>query len=427
MLHAREQLAATLLLLAAAPNTHSEEELPECEAGESPYMNKEKAPIQNMHQAAPQSDNRKAYAELPSCITILTQDDFTYTEQIAQLSLGGGEPGGGEPGRPWVVDFYTTSRADVKKTRLSEDDELSFLAAAELAQDTCGFAVCNLNEAVQGRARAFPAYPATFAYAQTNMFRGRMIASPWKGNRTIRALVETCLDHAKQELAPELLAKLEAAEEAHAEKQAVWKAEQAEKDKELEEREKEKRKAREEAAKEYEKTASKVYELRSGSQASFEAMVFGQSQLTMVMFYAPWCDHCKALRPVWEEAAREFASMAKFVAVDATVSRQDWGRDHGTPQRVEIHFEHPRLHRAARTQEDCGGRCGGLSDHQAVPAALRRDQRRRGVQEHGQGKGPHAGGPIVIHRASSHPDAGPRSDRRRGAGARPGRGRPGRR
>ena len=81
-----------------------------------------------------------------------------------------------------------------------------------------------LNEAVQGRARAFPAYPATFAYAQTNMFRGRMIASPWKGNRTIRALVETCLDHAKQELAPELLAKLEAAEEAHAEKQAVWKA-----------------------------------------------------------------------------------------------------------------------------------------------------------------------------------------------------------
>ena len=372
--HAREQLAATLLLLlAAAPNTHSEEELPECEAGESPYMNKEKAPIQNMHQAAPQSDNRKAYAELPACITTLTQEDFSFGEQIAQLSLDGGEPE-----RPWIVDFYTTSRADVKK-RLSEDDELSFLAAAELAKGICGFAVCNLNEAVKGRARAFPAYPATFAYAQTNMFRGRMFASPWKGNRTIRALVETCLDHAKQELAPELLAKLEAAEvsghdipgiwvaffqecqqyrcgqEVHAEKQAVWKAEQAEKDKELEEREKEKRKAREEAAEEYEKTASKVYELRSGSQASFDAMVLEQSQLTMVMFYAPWCDHCKALRPVWEEAAREFASMAKFVAVDATVSRQDWGRDHGTPQRVGIHFKYPCLHRAARAQEDCWG------------------------------------------------------------------------
>ena len=205
--HALEQLAATLLLLlAAAPNTHSEEELPECEAGESPYMNKEKAPIQNMHQAAPQSDNRKAYAELPASITTLTQEDFSFGEQIAQLSLGGGEPE-----RPWIVDFYTTSRTDVKK-RLSEDDELSFLAAAELAKGICGFAVCNLNEAVKGRARAFPAYPATFAYAQTNMFRGRMFASPWKGNRTIRALVETCLDHAKQELAPELLAKLEAAE-----------------------------------------------------------------------------------------------------------------------------------------------------------------------------------------------------------------------
>ena len=414
--HAREQLAATLLLLlAAAPNTHSEEELPECEAGESPYMNKEKAPIQNMHQAAPQSDNRKAYAELPASITTLTQEDFSFGEQIAQLSLDGGEPE-----RPWIVDFYTTSRTDVKK-RLSEDDELSFLAAAELAKGICGFAVCNLNEAVKGRARAFPAYPATFAYAQTNMFRGRMFASPWKGNRTIRALVETCLDHAKQELAPELLAKLEAAEEAHAEKQAVWKAEQAEKDKELEEREKEKRKAREEAAEEYEKTASKVYELRSGSQASFDAMVLEQTQLTMVMFYAPWCDHCKALRPVWEEAAREFASMAKFVAVDATVSRQDWGRDHGTPQRgIPVCIAPPVLRRVA------GGRCGGLSDHQAVPAALRRDQRRRGVQEHGQGEGPHARGPVDIHRAPSHPHAGPRSDRRRGAGARPGRGRPGR-
>ena len=215
MLH---QLAATLLLLlAAAPNTHSEEDqLPECEAGESPYMNKEKAPIQNMHQAAPQSDNRKAYAELPACITTLTQEDFSFGEQIAQLSLGDGEPE-----RPWIVDFYTTSRTDVKK-RLSEDDELSFLAAAELAQGTCGFAVCNLNEAVKGHARAFPAYPATFAYAQANMFRGRMFASPWKGNRTIRALVDTCLDHAKQELAPELLAKLEAAEVSGHDIPGIW-------------------------------------------------------------------------------------------------------------------------------------------------------------------------------------------------------------
>merc|ERR1719265_2400905 len=49
-----------------------------------------------MHQAAPQSDNRKAYAELPASITTLTQEDFSFGEQIAQLSLDGGEPE-----RPW--------------------------------------------------------------------------------------------------------------------------------------------------------------------------------------------------------------------------------------------------------------------------------------------------------------------------------------
>jgi protein disulfide isomerase len=42
-------------------------------------------------------------------------------------------------------------------------------------------------------------------------------------------------------------------------------------------------------------------------------------KLSLVMFYAPWCSHCKELEPVYTEAAAKLSKLAHFSKVDATV------------------------------------------------------------------------------------------------------------
>eukprot|EP00937_MAST-01D_sp_MAST-1D-sp2_P002896 g2896.t1 len=57
------------------------------------------------------------------------------------------------------------------------------------------------------------------------------------------------------------------------------------------------------------------------NDANFEeALDDTQNRVWMIEFYAPWCSHCKALAPVYEQAAASVKSM-RFAKIDATQNR----------------------------------------------------------------------------------------------------------
>ena len=46
---------------------------------------------------------------------------------------------------------------------------------------------------------------------------------------------------------------------------------------------------------------------------NFESTVLGNPHNTIVKFYAPWCGHCKAMRPAWASIANHFSKNPSVV------------------------------------------------------------------------------------------------------------------
>ncbi|KAG2496699.1 hypothetical protein HYH03_005115 [Edaphochlamys debaryana] len=61
---------------------------------------------------------------------------------------------------------------------------------------------------------------------------------------------------------------------------------------------------------------------------NFKSEVIKSNDLWLVEFYAPWCGHCKNLKPSWIEAASELQGKFKLGAVDCTV-HQSVCSEHG--------------------------------------------------------------------------------------------------
>ncbi|VDD90494.1 unnamed protein product [Enterobius vermicularis] len=62
-------------------------------------------------------------------------------------------------------------------------------------------------------------------------------------------------------------------------------------------------------------SADDVIEL---TDSNFESMVLNSDDIWLVEFFAPWCGHCKNLKPHWEQAAAELKGKVKLGALDAT-------------------------------------------------------------------------------------------------------------
>eukprot|EP00808_Paulinella_micropora_P006367 g63005.t1 len=69
--------------------------------------------------------------------------------------------------------------------------------------------------------------------------------------------------------------------------------------------------------------ASALGEAISLTKSNFDDEVFGKGKAAFVKFFAPWCGHCKKMKPDWDKLAGDFASSKTVLIadVDCTVEK----------------------------------------------------------------------------------------------------------
>ncbi|EFA76009.1 hypothetical protein PPL_10588 [Heterostelium album PN500] len=85
---------------------------------------------------------------------------------------------------------------------------------------------------------------------------------------------------------------------------------------------------------------------------NFESLVAKDEHIWMVEFYAPWCGHCKSLKPEYEKAAKNLAGIAKLGAINCDVEKELCGAFEIKGFPTLKFFSHKLAAKGMKTPED---------------------------------------------------------------------------